>query len=110
MNVGSTVEPIFSALSDKTRRSVVDLLCEKPHRAGELSSALGIDPASLSRHLRVLRKAGIVSGDHPENDARVRLYRLRPEAFLGLRKWLDEIEAFWNVQLEAFAEHMEQKP
>ena len=105
----SPVDPIFVALSDGTRRAVVGLLREKPYRAGELSGALGIDPASLSRHLRVLRKAGIVSGEHSEHDARVRLYRLRPEAFASLRHWLDEVEAFWNIQLDAFAEHMEHK-
>jgi DNA-binding transcriptional ArsR family regulator len=109
MEQPSPVDAAFSALSDKTRRAVVGLLREKPYRAGELSSALGMEPALLSRHLRLLRRAGIISNEHPDHDARVRLYSLRPEGFASLRAWLDEIEAFWALQLGALAAHMEQK-
>ncbi len=101
------VEQTFAALADPTRRAVVGLLRERPYRAGELAGALALDPAALSRHLRILRKAEIIMDEHPEHDARVRLYRLRPEAFATLRAWLDEVEAFWTVQLEAFRDHAE---
>ena len=58
----------------------------------------------MSRHLRILRRAGLVEENDLEDDARVRLYRLRQEPFLELRAWLDDVEGFWTDQLEAFKE------
>lgn len=63
----------------------------------------------MSRHLGVLRRAGIVEESSDEEDARVRTYRLCPEPFSELRAWLDEVEAFWGDQLEAFKAHAERK-
>jgi DNA-binding transcriptional ArsR family regulator len=74
------VDRTLAALSDSTRRAVVDLLRKKPYRAGELADALAMTPAALSRHLRVLRKSGLIVDDEVEDDARVKLYRLKPEA------------------------------
>ena len=62
---------------------------------------------AMSRHLRILRRAGLVEENDLEDDARVRLYRLRQEPFLELRAWLDDVEGFWIDQLEAFKEHVE---
>lgn len=100
----------FAALADPTRRGVVELLRTRPFRAGELAEALALEPAALSRHLRLLKKAGLVIDEHPENDARVRLYSLRREAFSDLRAWLDEVEAFWTQQLAGFADYLEKTP
>jgi DNA-binding transcriptional ArsR family regulator len=97
----------FVALADPTRRAVIDQLRRAPRRAGDLADALAMTPAALSRHLRVLRKSGLVAGDEVEHDARVRLYRLRPEGFAGLRGWLDELESFWSGQLHSFKSHAE---
>jgi DNA-binding transcriptional ArsR family regulator len=101
---------IFSALADPTRRSVIDLLRERPRRAGELASALSLEPAALSRHLRLLRRSGLIIDEHPEHDARIRLYQLRRDAFTDLRGWLDEVEAFWTVQLTAFSDYIDGNP
>jgi DNA-binding transcriptional ArsR family regulator len=100
----SSVDRTFAALADAKRRAVVGLLRKRPYKAGELAAALDVDPASLSRHLKVLRHAGLVVDAHPEHDARVRVYRLNPRAFTDLRRWLDETEQFWAQQLAAFAE------
>jgi DNA-binding transcriptional ArsR family regulator len=62
----------------------------------------------MSRHLRVLRKSGLVESSEHE-DARVRVYRLRPERFGELREWLEEVEQFWTGQLRAFADHVRKK-
>jgi DNA-binding transcriptional ArsR family regulator len=97
----------FTALADPTRRAVVQLLRRGPQRAGELAEALALTPAGLSRHLRVLRRAGLIDDDEPEHDARVRLYRLEPAGFVPLRDWIDELEAFWGDQLAAFKAHAE---
>ena len=103
----SQVDQIFAALADPTRRSAVDLLRRRPHRAGELAAALTLSPAAMSRHLRVLRKSGLVVEGGLEEDARVRVYRLRPERFSELRQWLDELETSWSIELEAFKAHAE---
>lgn len=102
----TAVDEALSALADPTRRAVVDLLRERPHRAGELAAALDMTAAGLSRHLRVLRQGGLITDDEPEHDARVRLYRLQPEGFAALDGWVDSICALWADQLDAFAEHV----
>jgi DNA-binding transcriptional ArsR family regulator len=89
---------------------VIDLLRRGPQRAGELAEALAISAPTLSRHMRVLRRSGLVSDEEPEHDARVRLYHLQPQAFASLRGWLDEVEAFWGGQLDSFKAHAEKKP
>jgi DNA-binding transcriptional ArsR family regulator len=106
----TSLDGTFAALSDPTRRAVIDLLVARPRRAGELAEALAMSPPALSRHLRVLRKSGLVVGDEPEDDARVRLYRLQPAGFVSLRDWLAEIASFWGNQLQAFKAHVERTP
>ncbi len=101
------MEKTFSALGDPTRLAVINLLRDRPHRAGELANALHMSAPALSRHLRVLRKSGLIADDEPDGDARVRLYRLQPAAFASMRDWLTEVEAFWGGQLEAFKAHAE---
>lgn len=103
----STIDRTLAALADPTRRGVVDLLREQPRRAGELAEALAVSPPALSRHLRVLRASGIVAEEHPEADARVRVYRLRQAPFTSLRGWLDEVESFWSAELHAFKAYAE---
>jgi len=103
------LDAAFTALADPTRRAVVQLLREGPRRAGDLAAALDLTPPGLSRHLRVLRRAGLIDDDEPEEDARVRLYRLEPAGFAPLRDWIDEIEAFWGDQLAAFKAHAEKQ-
>jgi len=104
-SAAAALDRTFSALADPTRRAVVDLLRQRPRRAGELADAIAMSAPAMSRHLRVLRKTGLVVEDGLDEDARVRLYRLRAEPFAELRQWLDEVEAFWSDQLSAFAEH-----
>ncbi|MBS0447836.1 MAG: winged helix-turn-helix transcriptional regulator [Proteobacteria bacterium] len=95
----------FAALSDPVRLAVVERLRERPHRAGELAEALAMTAPALSRHLKVLRKSGLIVDDAVEEDARVRLYRLRPEAFANLRDWLSEVQSFWEDQLASLQAH-----
>jgi DNA-binding transcriptional ArsR family regulator len=101
------VDATLAALADPTRRAVVDLLRKRPRRAGELSDATGTSPPAMSRHLRVLRTHGLVEEDHDGEDARVRVYRLKHEPFEALRRWVQDVEAFWAGELEAFAKHAE---
>ncbi len=103
------LEGIFLALADPARLAAVRLLRKKPLRSSEVASALSLSRPLTSRHLRVLRKAGLVEERSEDDDARVRMYRLRPEAFAEVRSWLDEVEAFWGDQLQAFKAHAERK-
>jgi DNA-binding transcriptional ArsR family regulator len=101
------IDRTLAALADPARRRVVDLLRERPYRAGELASAAGLSAPAMSRHLRALRATGLVEESHPEFDARVRIYRLRPEPMTELKAWLDDTERLWTQQLAAFKAHLE---
>ena len=97
------------ALADPTRRGVIDLLRKEPRRASELAELLSMTRPAMSRHLRLLRKTGLVSESEPDHDARVRMYRLEREPFAELGAWLEEVEAFWGDQLQAFKQHAEKR-
>ena len=62
----------------------------------------------MSKHLRILRASGMVDELRVETDARIHLYQLRPEPFLALQAWLDQVQAYWRDQLIAFKAHAEQ--
>ena len=103
----AALDATLSALADPTRRGVIELLRKKPRRAGDLAAAFEMSAPAMSRHLRVLRKSGLVEERELDDDARVRMYRLRQEPFSALRQWLDQVEAFWGDQLGAFKAHAE---
>jgi DNA-binding transcriptional ArsR family regulator len=106
------LDATLAALADPTRRHVVELLRERPRRAGELAAASQMSGPAMSKHLRVLRASGLVEVGAPlvgahDHDARVRVYRLRPEPFVALQEWLDQVQMFWTDQLGAFKAHAE---
>ena len=104
---GDALDRTLAALADPDRRRAIDLLREGPRRAGDLAHAIGLPAPAMSRHLRVLRQSGLVEERHPEFDARVRIYSLRPAPMADLRDWLDETEALWAEQLASFKKHVE---
>jgi hypothetical protein len=63
----------------------------------------------MSRHLRILLEADVVRDERVPEDARVRVFRLRPESLAGVQAWLDQVQAHWNEQLAAFKRHVEEK-
>ena len=101
------LDQTLAALADPTRRAIVELLRERPLQPSELADALSMSRPATSRHLRVLRHAGFIQQDVLDSDARVRMVRLRRKRFAELRSWLDEVEAFWGDQLQAFRAHAE---
>ncbi|HYF47842.1 MAG TPA: metalloregulator ArsR/SmtB family transcription factor [Planctomycetota bacterium] len=101
------LDQTLSALADPMRRSVIDLLRRKPRPASALADALRLSRPAMSRHLRVLRASGLVEEHHPADDARYRVYSLRPEPFANMRVWLNEVESFWSHQLNSLKEHIE---
>jgi DNA-binding transcriptional ArsR family regulator len=102
-----SLDAAFGALADATRREVIRALLTEPRRAGELARLVSMSPPALSRHLRVLRRAGVVVEQGAEHDARVRIYRLSPSAFAPIQAWLDEVESLWEDQLGAFKTYAE---
>jgi DNA-binding transcriptional ArsR family regulator len=104
------IDDAFAALADPARRRAVELLAQKPQRAGELARALRLTPSATSKHLRILRSRGLVTETHPAHDTRVRIYSLRSAPMADLRAWLDAAERGWAEQLTAFADHLQRKP
>ena len=99
----------FTALADPTRRELIRCLLDRPRRAGELADALDLPPPAVSKHLRVLRLAKLVSERGIDEDARVRVYRVEQAAFRPAGDWIDAIERHWDEQLRAFKAHAERK-
>src|SRR5882724_3839030 len=107
--MSNNVDRTLAALADPTRREVIDLLRKKPRKASDIADALSMSRPAMSRHLRTLRKTGLVAKDEVDTDARVRVYRLNQAPFTELRGWLDEVEAFWSVQLASFKQRAERR-
>jgi DNA-binding transcriptional ArsR family regulator len=103
------IDRTLAALAEPHRRRAVELLGQRPRRAGELAELLGLPPPAMSRHLRELKQSGLVEETHPEFDARVRIYTLREGAMTDLKKWLADTERMWSDQLASFKAHMEKK-
>lgn len=102
----SDSDTIFSALADPHRRHVLQLLGERPRRAGELASETRLSSPAMSRHLRVLLQAGVIRDERSAEDARFRVFRLNPVG-LVLRGWLGELDEHWAAQLASFGRHAE---
>lgn len=103
----SGLDRTLAALADPYRRQAVDLLSRGPRSAGELAQALDLPAPAMSRHLRALRQSDIVEERSAAYDARVRIYRLRPEPMADLKAWLEAAERMWAEQLLAFKAHLE---
>lgn len=93
-----TMDAVLQALADQSRRTVMEILRDRPATAGELAAALPIARPGVSRHLRVLREAGLVD---VHKDAQRRIYSLRPEALVEVDEWLEAYRALWQQRLDA---------
>lgn len=98
----ASTDLLLAALADPTRRRIVELLAEAPRRAGQIHGAFAIADPAVSRHLRVLRDAGVVTVAREAGDERVRLYALEPGRLEGLAHWIAEVSNAWQAQLESF--------
>lgn len=88
----------FSALGEPSRLDIVDLLRRRPFSVGDIADVLGIRQPQVSKHLKVLREAGIVD---VEPVARQRIYHLAPTAFEELADWVGSFEALWEERLDS---------
>ncbi len=90
-NADATAGTVIEALSDPTRRQIVTLLSDGPRRAGELAAEVGMSPPAMSRHLRVLLSALVIADERLDEDARARVFRLRPESIKVAQSWLGRL-------------------
>lgn len=97
----------FDVLVDPTRRRILDLLLERPRLVSELTEALATSQPSTSKHLRVLRSAGLV---HVRQDAQRRWYELNSEPLKALDEWLTPYRWLWENRLDALERHLEAMP
>lgn len=92
------VDAALHALSDESRRTMLAVLRDHPATVSELAELLPIARPGVSRHLRVLREAGLVE---VEQDAQWRIYHLRPEPMAEIDAWLTDYRALWENRLDA---------
>jgi len=92
------MEAALRALADESRRTMLETLAAGPASAGELAALLPIARPGVSRHLRVLREAGLVEA---RRDAQRRVYSLRPEPLAEIDDWLGRYRALWERRLDA---------
>ena len=92
------MEAALKALADDSRRMMLETLAQGPATAGELATLFPIARPGVSRHLRVLREAGLVD---VRQDAQRRVYSLRPEPLAEITDWVDHNLAVWNQRLDA---------
>lgn len=98
---------IFDVLAEPTRRRILDLLLERPRLVGELTDQLGLTQPGTSKHLRILREAGLV---RVRPEAQRRWYELRPEPLTELDAWLRPYRRLWNASLDALEHHLDTMP
>lgn len=97
------METTFSVLAETARRDILDLLRERERTVNELVELTGMSQPSVSKHLRVLREAGLVE---VRQDAQRRWYRLRAQPLAEIEAWLAPYRAFWNERLDALEQFL----
>ena len=94
---------LFEVLAEPNRRRVLDLRREQEHTVGELVDELDLSQPAVSKHLRVLRNAGLVEA---RVDAQHRIYTLRPQPLAEVDAWLAPYRKFWRGKLAALQRHL----
>jgi len=94
----------FAVLAEPMRREILDLLREAPRAVGELVERIGISQPGVSKHLRVLREAELVT---VERDAQRRVYALRAEPLAELDAWLTPYRRLWGTRLDDLERHLD---
>jgi DNA-binding transcriptional ArsR family regulator len=94
----------FDVLAEPNRRRILDLLADSEQPVGELVCQLQLSQPAVSKHLRVLREAGLV---HVRGDAQRRLYSVRPEPLRAVDEWLAPYRAMWAARLDDLERHLD---
>lgn len=96
----------FAALADPTRRQILELLGEREHSAGDLARRFRISRPAVSRHLRVLREAGLAQA---RGDAQRRIYRIEAAPLAEVDAWIGRYRGFWSDRLDRLEHHLDEE-
>ncbi len=96
----------FDAVAEPARRGILDLLVDGGRPVGEIATATGLSQPNASRHLRILREAGVVAA-RPEGQRRI--YELRPAGLAELFGWIAPYQRLWHGSLDALERHLDEK-
>lgn len=103
MTVVPTAVDVLEVIAEPTRRRILDAVRDGERSVNELVDQVGMHQPGVSRHLKILRDAGLVD---VRRDAQRRLYRLRPEPLMELDAWLEPFRAHWAGRLDALEQHL----
>jgi DNA-binding transcriptional ArsR family regulator len=95
---------LFDVIAEPNRRRILDLLLERERPVGDLVDALAVTQPAVSKHLRVLRDAGLVES---RIDAQRRVYRVRAEPLHSIDEWLAPYRAMWSARLDDLERHLD---
>jgi DNA-binding transcriptional ArsR family regulator len=98
------VESVFAIIAEPNRRAILSLLIASEQSAGDIERHLRMPQPAVSKHLRVLRDAGVVESTV---DAQRRLYKLKPEALQEVEEWLAPFRRLWSTHVDALARHLD---
>ena len=96
----------FDVLAEPNRRAILDLLRDGERAVGDLVDCLDVSQPAVSKHLRVLKEAGLVEA---RTDAQRRLYRIRPEPLEALDDWLAPYREYWTTHLDQLESHLDRR-
>src|SRR2546423_2365221 len=103
-NVYFNMESAFAIIAEPNRRAILSLLASSQRSVGEIERQLRLPQPTVSKHLRVLRDAGLVESSV---DAQRRLYRLNPEPLQEVAAWLAPFRRFWSAHVDALERHLD---
>src|SRR5690349_7020816 len=98
------MESAFAIIAEPSRRAILSLLASSEQSVGDIEEHLQLPQPSISKHLRVLREAGLVES---RVDAQRRLYRIRPEPLMEIDAWLEPFRRLWSVHVDALERHLD---
>jgi DNA-binding transcriptional ArsR family regulator len=98
------MESSFSTIAEPNRRAILSLLASSERSVGEIERQLGMPQTSVSKHLRVLREAGLVES---RIEAQRRVYRIRPEPLREIDAWLATFRSFWTDRVDKLERHLD---
>jgi DNA-binding transcriptional ArsR family regulator len=99
------VATTFDVLAEPTRRRILDLLLDRERPVGDLVARLNVSQPGVSKHLKVLREAGLVEVRH---DAQRRIYRVRAEPLAEIDDWLAPYRRLWASRLDSLERHLDE--
>jgi DNA-binding transcriptional ArsR family regulator len=101
------MEAAFEVLAEPNRRRILDLLRGAERPVGDLVAELAVSQPAISKHLRILREAGLVE---VRSDAQRRLYRVRAEPLRAVQEWLEPYRQLWESRLDDLEQHLDAMP